>query len=88
MERKITGIYRGAPAQWVGNGFRASIYFPSGNDFGSRVSPFILMDYAPPYRYPSTDNQRRDIGPHPHRGLETVTFAFEGSIAHHHSAGN
>jgi quercetin 2,3-dioxygenase len=28
------------------------------------------------------------VGPHPHRGFETVTLAFEGSVAHHDSAGN
>src|SRR5215212_1137190 len=87
-ERKIAGIYRGAPIHWVGNGFRVSNYFPSGNDFGRRVSPFILMDYAPLYRYPPTESQQRGVGPHPHRGFETVTLAFEGSVAHHDSAGN
>lgn len=87
-ERKIVGIYRGAPIHWVGDGFRVSNYFPSGHDFGSRVSPFILMDYAPPHRYPPTDKHQRGVGPHPHRGFETVTLAFEGSVAHHDSAGN
>jgi redox-sensitive bicupin YhaK (pirin superfamily) len=88
IERKIAGIYHGAPIHWVGDGFRVSNYFPSGNNFGSRVSPFILMDYAPPYRYAPTHSQQRGIGPHPHRGFETVTLAFEGSVAHHDSAGN
>jgi quercetin 2,3-dioxygenase len=86
-ERKIAGIYQGAPIHWVGDGFRVSNYFPSGNDFGSRVSPFILMDYAPPHRFGPTESQR-GVGPHPHRGFETVTLAFEGSVAHHDSAGN
>lgn len=88
IERKIAGIYHGAPIHWVGDGFRVSNYFPSGNNFGSRVSPFILMDYAPPYRYAPTHSQQRGVGPHPHRGFETVTLAFAGSVAHHDSAGN
>jgi quercetin 2,3-dioxygenase len=87
-ERKIAGVYRGAPIHWVGDGFRVSNYFPSGNNFGSRVSPFILMDYAPPYRYPPTESHQRGVGPHPHRGFETVTLAFKGSVAHHDSGGN
>jgi redox-sensitive bicupin YhaK (pirin superfamily) len=87
-ERKIAGIYRGASIHWVGDGFRVSNYFPSGNQFGARVSPFILMDYAPPHQYPPTENHLRGVGPHPHRGFETVTLAFEGSVAHHDSAGN
>ncbi|MDQ3797478.1 MAG: pirin family protein [Pseudomonadota bacterium] len=88
IERKIAGIYHGAPIHWVGDGFRVSNYFPSGNNFGSRVSPFILMDYAPPYPYAPTDSEQRGVAPHPHRGFETVTLAFEGSVAHHDSAGN
>jgi quercetin 2,3-dioxygenase len=87
-ERKIEGIYRGAPFHWVGDGFRVTNYFPSGNRFGARVSPFILMDYHPPYRYPPTESIRRGVGPHPHRGFETVTLAFEGKVAHHDNAGH
>jgi len=34
------------------------------------------------------DNHERGVGPHPHRGFETVTLAFEGSVAHHDSSGN
>ncbi len=88
QQRKIAGIYHGAPIHWVGDGFRVSNYFPSGNNFGARVSPFILMDYAPPYRYPPTGDHQRGVGSHPHRGFETVTLAFEGSVAHHDSGGN
>jgi len=86
-EKKIYGIFRGAPFHWVGDGFRVSNYFPSGNDLEQRISPFILMDYAPSYNYSSTTEQR-GVGPHPHRGFETVTIAFAGSVAHHDSAGN
>ncbi len=87
-ERKIEGIYRGAPFHWVGDGFRVTNYFPSGNRFGARVSPFILMDYHPPYRYSPTESTQRGVGPHPHRGFETVTLAFEGKVAHHDNAGH
>ncbi len=88
IERTITGIYRGAPFHWVGDGFRVSNYFQSGNNFGHRISPFLLLDYHAPFEYPPTDNERRGVGPHPHRGFETVTLAFAGSVAHHDSAGN
>ena len=87
-ERKINGTYTGASIHWVGDGFRVSNYFPSGNDFGSRISPYILMDHHPVYSHPATDNERRGVGPHPHRGFETVSLAFEGSVAHHDSLGN
>ena len=41
-ERSISGVYRGSTFHWVGDGFRVSNYFPSGNDLGRRISPYIL----------------------------------------------
>jgi redox-sensitive bicupin YhaK (pirin superfamily) len=86
--RKIAGIHRGAPVHWVGDGFRVSTYFPSGSDLDARVSPFLLMDYQLPYDFPPTPSAQRGVGPHPHRGFETVTLVWEGCVAHHDNAGN
>jgi redox-sensitive bicupin YhaK (pirin superfamily) len=86
--RSVNGIYRGAGFHWVGDGFRVTNYFPSSNDFGRKISPFILLDYHPPFAYPPSENRRRGVGSHPHRGFETVTIAFAGSVAHHDSGGN
>jgi redox-sensitive bicupin YhaK (pirin superfamily) len=72
----------------VGDGFRVSNHFPAASDFLKRMSPFFLLDYHPPFDYPPTQNERRGVGPHPHRGFETVTLAYEGSVAHHDSAGH
>ena len=88
QERKIAGIYRGSDFHWVGDGFRVTNYFPSANNFAQRISPFVLLDYHPPFRYPPTEDEQRGVGVHPHRGFETVTLTFEGSVAHHDSAGN
>jgi len=72
---------------WVGNGFHVRNYFPGGRNLLQRFSPFALMDYNIPKEFkPSTSS--RGIGPHPHRGIETVTFAFEGAVEHHDNAGN
>src|SRR6185503_14177849 len=30
----------------------------------------------------------RGVGVHPHRGIETITFAYKGSVEHHDSKGN
>ncbi len=87
MQRTIERIFRGAPEHWVGNGFHVSNYFPSATDFEKRMSPFFLLDYQKPEKYSST-TRRRGVGTHPHRGFETVTLAYQGSIAHHDSAGN
>ncbi|MBO9539303.1 pirin family protein [bacterium] len=56
-------------------------------ELADALNPFLLLDYHPPYIYAPTAH-RRGVGPHPHRGFETVTLAFEGSVAHHDSTGN
>lgn len=85
--RTIEGIYKGAPFHMVGDGFRVSNYFPSGNNFQYRFSPFILMDYNAPFEFPPS-NEVKGVGAHPHRGFETVTIAYEGHIEHHDNHGN
>lgn len=85
--RAIEGVYRGAPFHMVGDGFRVSNYFPSGNNFGQRFSPFILMDYNAPYVFPPSD-EVKGVGAHPHKGFETVSIAYEGYVEHHDSYGN
>ncbi|MGZ9585796.1 pirin family protein [Paenibacillus marinisediminis] len=85
--RKIEGIYRGAPFNMVGDGFRVSNYFPSGNNFAHQMSPFILLDYNSPFVFPPSD-QVKGVGAHPHKGFETVSIAYEGSVEHNDSFGN
>jgi redox-sensitive bicupin YhaK (pirin superfamily) len=51
-----------------------------------KLNPFLLLDYHPAYDYAPTDKPR-GVGVHPHRGFETVTIAWQGSVAHHDSAG-
>ncbi len=87
MERNIEKVFRGTPEHWVGDGFHVSNYFPSATDFEKRMSPFFLLDYQKPQEYAPT-TRRRGVGSHPHRGFETVTVAYQGSVAHHDSAGN
>jgi len=87
MNRTIERVFQGSPEHWVGNGFRVNNYFPSATDFEKRMSPFFLLDYHRPHNYTAT-KERRGVGTHPHRGFETVTIAYQGSVAHHDSAGN
>jgi len=51
------------------------------------MSPFFLFDYNAKTEFPPS-YVPRGVGPHPHRGFETVTIAFHGSVAHHDSIGN
>jgi len=72
----------------VGNGFRVHNFFPSQPSIGMNgMSPFFLMDYGSKWNVPPSDTQK-GVGVHPHRGFETVTIAYHGSVAHHDSAGN
>lgn len=85
--RDIEMIYSVDRAHWVGDGFKVRNYFPSGRNLLERFSPFILLDYGAPLELEPT-LEKRGVGPHPHRGFETVTFAFEGAVEHHDNHGN
>jgi len=87
-KRSVEGIHRSNTFHWVGNGFHVSTYFPSGNLPAERVSPFVLMDYGPPKEFAPLARGKRGVGWHPHRGFETVTLAWEGSVAHRDNAGH
>lgn len=85
--RSVNAVYRPPGLHWVGDGFRVHGYFNTIPEAARRLSPFLLLDYHPAYDYEPTDSPR-GVGVHPHRGFETVTIAFQGSVAHHDSAGN
>ena len=86
--RRVAGIFRSAPYHWVGDGFHVSSYFPRPALPAERVSPFVLMDYGAPHEFTPLARGKRGGGWHPHRGFETVTVAWEGSVAHRDSTGN
>ncbi len=72
----------------VGDGFRVHNYIPSGIGEGfERMDPFLMMDYNSKFYFPPTDKPR-GVDVHPHKGFETVTIAYKGSVAHNDSAGN
>lgn len=85
-DRKVTGVFRGSEPHWVGDGFYVSQVLPGPDDLARAADPFLMMDYNPPRQVEPTTRQH-GVGPHPHRGFETVTLAFEGSVAHHDSTG-
>jgi len=49
------------------------------------VGPFAFIDHMGPALM--HDNENIDIGPHPHIGLSTLTYLFEGSMMHRDSLG-
>jgi len=51
------------------------------------VDPFILLHHYGPYEINSKSNPF-DLGPHPHRGFEPITFLIQGEQLHRDSLGN
>lgn len=86
--RKLERVLTPPRPHMVGDGFRVHQYIPSALGAGfERMDPFIMMDYNSKFYFPPTD-EPRGVDVHPHRGFETVTIAYKGSVAHHDSAGN
>jgi redox-sensitive bicupin YhaK (pirin superfamily) len=50
------------------------------------VGPFIFFDQMGPVQF--VPGQGMDVRPHPHIGLATVTYLFDGRIMHRDSEGN
>jgi hypothetical protein len=50
------------------------------------VGPFVFLDHIGPAQFAS--GQGIDVRPHPHIGLSTVTYLFDGQIFHQDSLGS
>lgn len=50
------------------------------------LDPFLFLNHHGPQIYPPNNNGL-PFGPHPHRGMETITFILDGDIAHLDSNG-
>jgi len=85
--RGVEAVLPPANTHMVGNGFKVMNYFPNGRGFEERMSPFFLLDFNAEVSYPPSEISR-GVGVHPHRGIETITFAYKGSVEHHDSKGN
>ncbi|PCI32984.1 MAG: nuclease PIN [Flavobacteriaceae bacterium] len=51
------------------------------------VDPFLLLHHYGPYQI-SAESNPFDLGPHPHRGFEPITFLIQGEQLHRDSLGN
>jgi redox-sensitive bicupin YhaK (pirin superfamily) len=71
----------------VGDGFRVFNYIPGAGIPQRRISPFLMLDFNAAYDFGPSDHIR-GVNVHPHKGFETVTIAYKGSVAHHDSTGN
>jgi redox-sensitive bicupin YhaK (pirin superfamily) len=85
IPRALERVLAATSEHWVGDGFRVrSVISPQGDP---RIqSPFLLLDHAA-RRHFEPASEPRGVGEHPHRGFETVTFAYRGEIEHRDSTG-
>ncbi|HJW41981.1 MAG TPA: pirin family protein [Rhizomicrobium sp.] len=68
----------------LGDGFSVARVLPQA---GQRtVGPFVFFDYFGPVDFPP--GKGIDVRPHPHIGLATITYLFEGSQVHRDTLGN
>jgi redox-sensitive bicupin YhaK (pirin superfamily) len=52
------------------------------------VGPFVFFDHMGPADFPAGIPGSFDVRPHPHIGLSTVTYLFDGEIMHRDSVGS
>jgi redox-sensitive bicupin YhaK (pirin superfamily) len=68
----------------LGGGFKVRRLLPSARR--RSVGPFVFFDhFGPATERPGSEH---DVRPHPHIGLATVTYLFEGAMMHRDSLGS
>ena len=68
----------------LGGGFLVNRLLPAARR--QSVGPFVFFDHFGPLDVQAGDNH--DVRPHPHIGLATVTYLFDGAILHRDSLGS
>ena len=68
----------------LGDGFNVRRALPHGRR--QMVGPFIFFDHFGPVQFIA--GKGMDVRPHPHIGLATVTYLFDGHIMHRDSEGH
>lgn len=67
----------------LGGGFTVRRALPAAQQ--RSVGPFVFFDHFGPVQAAADSNQ--DVRPHPHIGLATVTYLYEGAMEHRDSTG-
>ncbi len=69
----------------LGGGFEVGRLLPYAKR--RMVGPFIFFDHIGPASFEPNFPRSADVRPHPHIGLATVTYLFEGEMTHRDSLG-
>ena len=67
-------------------GFEVGRVLPYGG--GRMIGPFIFFDHMGPVDFAPGIPRSVDVRPHPHIGLSTVTYLFDGEVMHRDSVGS
>lgn len=77
-------VYSGK-GQRVANANRV-VYRILPNRYSEAVGPFVFLDHIAPRVHYSP--AKEGLGPHPHRGIATLSYILHGQLEHFDSAGN
>ena len=80
---KIPRLVIAAHTKDLGGGFNVRRYLPA--PARQAVGPFVFFDHFGPVD--AGPGAEHDVRPHPHIGLATVTYLFEGAMQHRDSLG-
>ncbi|MFC5412866.1 pirin family protein [Larkinella bovis] len=69
----------------LGNGFHVRRILPYR--LRRMLGPFIFMDHGGPVTFTPEQIPAMDVLPHPHIGLSTVSYLFDGQVTHRDSLG-
>lgn len=83
MTAPIVSLIHGRPAD-LGDGVHVARVLPQAAL--RSVGPFVFVDHIGPIDFAA--GQGLDVRPHPHIGLATVTWLFDGEILHRDSLGS
>ncbi len=72
------------PVRDLGDGFKVRRALPSAKR--RMVGPFIFLDHFGPMTFRAGTGP--NVRPHPHIGLSTLSYLFEGEMVHRDSVGN
>lgn len=81
MDNPVTAVIEPRPRDL--GGFSVQRVLPAAQ--ARMVGPFVFFDHMGPAQFPAGTGI--DVRPHPHIGIATVTYLFEGEILHRDSLG-